>query len=98
MSEINDTEELPEGIFPNNLKLIDQYQRKYPNLMAKYKNCPYKTGSFYVGSNTHLSLIRYKDNIVITLILQGYVLHWYHMYLLHPVMDRTEEMTHQKFY
>ena len=37
MSEINDIDELTEGIFTVNLKSIDQYQRKYPRLMDKYK-------------------------------------------------------------
>ena len=36
MSEINDIEELSEVIPPINLKLIYQYQHKYPRLMAKY--------------------------------------------------------------
>ena len=47
MSEINDTEELPEGLFPINLKLMNQYQRKYPILMDKYKNPTYKIGYFF---------------------------------------------------
>ena len=34
--EINDTEEIPEVIFPINLKFIEQYQRKYSSLLAKY--------------------------------------------------------------
>ena len=38
ISESNETKELPKGIFPINLKLLDRYQRKYPILMAKYKN------------------------------------------------------------
>ena len=33
---MNDTKELPEGIFPINLKSIDQYKRKQPSLMYKY--------------------------------------------------------------
>ena len=33
MSEINDTDELPDGIFPMNLKTTDQYQRKDPILL-----------------------------------------------------------------
>ena len=31
-------------------------------------------------------------------ILQSYVLHWYHTYLLHPGMDRTEATILQHFY
>ena len=37
VSEINDNEELYVSIFPINLKLIYQYQRKYPSLKSKYK-------------------------------------------------------------
>ena len=37
MSEINDTEELPEATFPNNLKLIQEYQQPEPSIIAKYK-------------------------------------------------------------
>ena len=35
VSEINDTEEIPEGNFHINLKLIDKYQWTEPSLMAK---------------------------------------------------------------
>ena len=35
VSEINDTKELPEGIFPINFKLIHQYQQKYPSQFSK---------------------------------------------------------------
>ena len=37
MSEINDTEAITEGGFSITLKLIEQYQRKYPSLLDKYK-------------------------------------------------------------
>ena len=39
-----------------------------------------------------------KDKIVIPSILQSYVVHWYHTYLLHPVMDRTEATIRQNLY
>ena len=35
---------------------------------------------------------------VIPEIIQSYILHWYHTYLLHPGMDRTEAMICQHFY
>ena len=38
VSEINDIEELPEGIFTINIKLIQKYQRQEPSIIAKYKN------------------------------------------------------------
>ena len=39
-----------------------------------------------------------KDKIVIQSILQSYVLHWYHTYLIHLGMDRTEAMIFQHLY
>ena len=92
MSEINYIEELPEDTFPINPKLIKKYQRQEPSIIAKYKNSIYHKGYFRGGSNIDLSLIMCKDNIVIPSILQSYVLHWYHIYLLHPGMDRTKAM------
>ena len=87
MSEFNDTKELSEDIFPINTQLIDQYQRKDPILGDKYKMSTYKKGYFRGGSNIYLNLILCKDNIVIMSILQNYVLHWYHLFLLHKLMD-----------
>ena len=51
MPEINDTEEITDDIFPMILKLIDQYQRKYPILKDKYELGKYQKGSFCGGSN-----------------------------------------------
>ena len=65
MSGINDIEELPEGNFPNNLKLIQRYQRTEPSLMAKYKYGTYHPGSFSGGSNIYINLIKCKDKIAI---------------------------------
>ena len=84
--EINDTEELPEGNFPVNLKLINQYQWKYPSLMAKYNMGTYNKGFLCGGSNMDLILIICVSKVVIPVILQIYTLHWYHTYLLYPGM------------
>ena len=89
MSEINDIEELPEGNFPINLKLIQKYQRSEPSIRSKYKHGAYHKGYFRGVSIIDLKLIMSKDNIVILSKNQSYVLHWYRSYLLHPVMDRT---------
>ena len=86
MSEINDTREITEGNLLINLKLIEQHQQKDPRLLYKYK------------SNIDLKLIMCKDKIVITSILQSYVLHWDHTYILHPGMDRTEVTIIQHLY
>ena len=70
VSEINDTEEVSEGNFPINLKLIYQYKQKYPSLWAKYKEGVYQKGSLNEGSNINLNLITCADNIVIALFCQ----------------------------
>ena len=51
MSEINDIEELSEGNFPINLKLIQKYQQWEPSILAKYKTGTYHKGYFFWGSN-----------------------------------------------
>ena len=58
----------------------------------------YQKGSFCGGSNIYLNLLTYVGKIVIPRILQSYVLHWYHMYLLHPEMEGTEAMIFRRFY
>ena len=78
--------------------LIQKYQRSEPSLKAKYKYGTYHKGSFRGGSNIDLGLITYIDNIVIPSKLKSYVLHWYHTYLLHPGMDRTEAVVCHHLY
>ena len=46
----------------------------------------------------YLKIIICENNIFIPSILQSYVLHWYHTYLLHIGMDRTEATILQHFY
>ena len=53
---------------------------------------------FRGGSNIDPKLKTCEDKIVIPSKLHSYVLNWYHTYLLHPGMDRTEEMIHQHLY
>ena len=98
MSEINDIKEIPKGTFPINLKFIKVYQRLEPSITAKYTTGTYQKGYFRGDSNIDIKLITCKDNIVIQSKLQGYVVHWYHTYLLHPEMDRTEAMIFQHLY
>ena len=76
MSEINDIEEVPEGIFGINLKSIQEYQRTEPSITDKYKDGTYHKGSFSGGRNIDFNLITCKDKIVIPSKLQSYVLHW----------------------
>ena len=45
-----------------------------------------------------LNLITCEDKIIITSILQIYVLNWYNMYLLYPGIDRTQKTIFQHLY
>ena len=65
MSGISDTEEIPEGDFPINLKLIQKYQPLEPRITAKYNTGTYHKGYFCGVSNIDLNLITCKDKIVI---------------------------------
>ena len=65
MSENNETEEITEGTFPINLKLIQKYQGTEPSIKAKYKDGTYHTSSFRGGSNIDFNLITCKNKIVI---------------------------------
>ena len=98
MSEINEIKEVPEGTFPIDLKLIHRYQLAEPSLMDKYEDGTYHKGSFCGDIYEYLSLVTCKDKIVAPSKLQSYVLHWYHTYLLHPGMCRTEAMIYQHLY
>ena len=66
--------------------------------MAKYYQGMYKNGSFCGGSNININLIICEGKIIIPLMLQIYVLKRYNTYLLHPGMDRREEIICQHFY
>ena len=74
ISEINDTDELLEGIFPIDFKTTDQYQQKDRSILAKYKKCTYKTGSFRRESNINFNLLPCKYRIGIVLTPQSYAL------------------------
>ena len=89
MSEINDIEELPEGTFPINLKLIAKRRRQETIIIAKYKYGTYYKGFFSGVINIDVNLITCKVKIVIPSKIQSCVLHWNHKYLLHPGMDIT---------
>ena len=58
----------------------------------------YQKGSLRGGNNININLIMSEGKIVIPSIIQICVLHWYHMYLIHPVMDRMEAVILQHLY
>ena len=63
--------------------------------MAKYSMGEYQECPFHGGSNILLKLVTCKDKVIFPLILQNFVLNWYHTYIIHPVTDRTESMIRQ---
>ena len=67
-------------------------------MKAKYEDGMYHTDSLRGGNNTDIKLITCKDKIVILSKLQSYILNWYHMYIVHPVMDITKSMICQNLY
>ena len=56
VSEINDTEEIPEGTFSISFKLIQKYQWVEPSTIARYKDGTYHKGYCFGGINENLKL------------------------------------------
>ena len=78
---------------------MDQkYQLLEPSIKTKYKYGTYHKGYFLGVSNIDISLITCKYKSFIPSKLQSHVIHWYHTYLLHPVMDRQEAMVLHNLY
>ena len=97
-------DELEPDTFPLSFITIDEYQRNNSILLKKLKSSldtnneyGYHVKSFR-GGGKEIKLICYNSKIVIPSALQKYVLNWYHTYLLHPGITRTEETIKQHFY
>ena len=91
MSEINGIGEISEGTFPINLTFIQQYQWSEPILMDKYIKIVRTIGVPFVEIEmTILNLLHVTIKLLFCQKLQSNVLHWYHKYILLPIMDRTE--------
>ena len=65
----------------NGKTLAQRLNMKWVHTQNKY---------FRVGSNISFIHIMCEGKTVIPSILQSYIFHWYHRYLLHPRIDRTE--------
>ena len=65
--------------------------------MEKLHSAEYQMGYFRGGKNT-IEFVTYKDKILIPQQLQKYVVKWYHKYLLHLGLDRTEAIIPHNFY
>ena len=94
MSELYDIDKLPGVNFPLSFKLIDRYQKEYPFLQENFTCANNRRGYFFWGQNT-IELVTYNNKIVIPKQLQKYVVNWYHTYLIHPLLYKTEAMIFQ---
>jgi len=89
-------EEDPSMDFPLSFKEIGQAQTDDKDLMndAKKSKDKYTLTPFRGGGKSR-DLLCYKDKIVIPKSLRGRVTHWYHHFLAHPGINRTEETIRQ---
>ena len=69
--------------------MIEKYQRKDKELLAKIKRSNYRTKYFCGGVKVPQQIFR-NDKTIMPNFFQKYVINCYHMYLIHTVMDRTE--------
>ena len=77
--------------------MIDKYQLKDKELVAKLKSANYHTKYFHGGGIvTHL--ICRSDKTVIPKILRKCVVNWYKTYIIHPRMDCTDTSISQPYY
>ena len=78
-------------MFPLSFRLIYRYHQEYPILTENNNSEECIKGSF-CGVQNNINLVTFNDKIVIPQLLQMYVVEWYHAYILHPGLDRTEAM------
>jgi hypothetical protein len=85
-------DEVPNTDYPLSYKLIGRAQKKDEQMIKilKQKNSKYKFKSFHGGGKSR-ELICYNEKIVIPKELQLRIVNWYHTFLGHPGINRTEE-------
>ena len=92
----HDEEDNDNDDFPLSFKEIGQAQSADAALMAdarKYTS-KYEIKNFH-GGGKQRTLLCYKDKIVIPTVLRQRVIQWYHHFLCHPGINRTEETIRQ---
>ena len=97
LAHLYTVDKLPDNLYPLNYSIIDKYQQKDPILINKLRKNIYTTKTFR-GGGKERQLICRDGKIVIPQILRSRVLTWYHEYLLHPGINRTEETIGQHLY
>ena len=92
-------DELEDDAYPLTYKKIGKAQSKDKDLTKKITtNAPgYKIKEFKGGGKTY-NIICYKDKIAVAKSQQARIIKWYHEYLCHPGINRTEETIGQHFH
>eukprot|EP00957_Ditylum_brightwellii_P159655 12152654-Ditylum_brightwellii.AAC.1 len=91
-------EQLSEGIYHVQLKLLQAEQQKDKKLLKKAKpsNANYKVKNF-LGCDQKYQLMCLNNKIVVLTSLQRRIVEWYHERLCHPGLARTEATIRQHF-
>ena len=76
--------------YPLSYLLIGQHQKNDKSLVKDLEAGKYHLKSFHRGGKTK-KLICHKNKILIPETLKGQVMEWYHLFLSHPGINRTEE-------
>ena len=85
-----------QQVYPLKLKTIEKYQLHDKSLVKELTSNKYHLASFH-GGDGNIELVCHKDKIVVPPKLQSQIVEWYHLYLGHPGINRTEETIRQHF-
>ena len=87
-----DEEDLPEDAYPLSYSLLGKHQSTDKAILKELKKpkSRYSIQPFIGGGKTR-ELICYNGKIVVPEVLQNRIVQWYHDYLGHPGINRTEE-------
>ena len=93
------TETLSKADFPLDYAHISRAQQKDKKLLKlrDKKDSPYETQTF-MSAGKEIPVVCYNGKLVIPSSLQQRVIEWYHTYLSHPGINRTEETIGQHLY
>ena len=95
LAERYDISKLSDNEHPVTFRTIEKHQKKDRTLINKLKTNKNYTLKTFRGGEKSYDLVLRHDKIVIPSTLKRKVLEWYHTYLLHPGLNRTEETIRQ---
>ena len=90
-------DEVDKDVNPLSFNILHKYQLKDKKLQENKILKNYST-KIFLGVDSSYNLVLYKDKIVVPDKLKKRVLNWYHDFLLHPGVTRTEETIRQHLY